>query len=119
MAKIEAGRHEIADGVIDLACVIDMVVRMSTPAAVGAELTLTVDVPRELPLVRGDERAIRQVILNLVSNAIKFTQAGGQIAQYARSESRGIEFGVPDSGVACRRRTPKSRSSGSARFRTI
>ncbi len=99
MAKIEAGRFEIADGVVDLSCVVDMVVRMTSPAAAQARLALDVNVGRDLPLLRGDERAIRQILLNLVSNAIKFTPAEGRVTIFGESRRNAVAFGVADTGV--------------------
>ncbi|MBL8834609.1 MAG: histidine kinase [Alphaproteobacteria bacterium] len=99
MAKIEAGRFEIEDGVVDLACVVDMVVRMTSPAAALARLALDVRVDRDLPLLRGDERAIRQILLNLVSNAVKFTPADGRVVVFGESRRGAVVFGVADTGV--------------------
>ena len=52
----------------------------AVPAAEGAGLTLTLDVPRRLPGVRGEQRRLRQALDAILSNAVKFTPSGGGIA---------------------------------------
>jgi two-component system cell cycle sensor histidine kinase PleC len=100
LAKIEAGGFELREAEVDLARLIADAADMMTPRAQSGGCALTVDLPRSLPLVRADERAMKQIVLNLLSNAIKFTQAGGWVTAFARLEPDGeIAFGVADSGI--------------------
>jgi signal transduction histidine kinase len=99
MAKIEAGRYELAEAPFDVASAIDAVVRMTAPAAARVGLQLDIAVDRALPLLTGDERGIRQVLLNLVSNAIKFTRPGGRVGIAARHAARAVSLAVEDTGV--------------------
>ena len=100
LAKIEAGGFELREAEIDLARLIADAVGMMMPRAQSGGCALAVDLPRSLPLVRADERAMKQIVLNLLSNAIKFTQEGGWVAAFARLEPDGeIAFGVADSGI--------------------
>src|SRR5262249_32169586 len=78
-AKAEADRLVLDEGLVDAANVVDFAFRMLAPRAAAADLTLTADVPRNI-LIRGDERRLRQIVINLLTNAIKFTHAGGHVA---------------------------------------
>jgi signal transduction histidine kinase len=63
-------------------------------------LNLSDGLPSELPAIRADARALKQVILNFLSNAIKFTPPGGRVSTGAAFDpGRGVEFSVTDSGI--------------------
>ncbi|QCN97396.1 response regulator (plasmid) [Azospirillum argentinense] len=77
LSKMEAGRLEFEDSAVDLHDVMDGVVDLITPAAQEKKLAIHVSVDPDLPpFVRGDEGRIRQVLLNLAGNAVKFTEVG-------------------------------------------
>ena len=69
------------------------------PQAERADLTLTVSLPAALPKVLVDADRIRQVIINLVHNAIKFTPAGGQVSVTARCVHDSVMVAVADTGI--------------------
>jgi signal transduction histidine kinase/CheY-like chemotaxis protein len=98
MARIEAGRLELDIARIDLRALLDDVVQLESGVARDKGLRLDVDVAADIPAcVRGDELRIQQVLLNLISNALKFTEHGGIGLTLARSED-GFEFSVRDTG---------------------
>jgi signal transduction histidine kinase/HAMP domain-containing protein len=99
LSKIEAGKMELELSVFDLPMTIDnalMLIR-ERAARKGVELHRSVD--ERLGQVQADERKIRQVLLNLFSNAIKFTPEGGRIDVGAKSVNGSIEVSVTDTGV--------------------
>jgi two-component system, cell cycle sensor histidine kinase PleC len=99
MAKIEAGKMTITPQAIDPVDPVDAALRMIRRKAEEKEIELVLDAAPNLPDIDADHRAIRQMVLNLVSNAIKFTDPGGTIT--VRVEQRGPEiyFAVTDTGI--------------------
>jgi two-component system, cell cycle sensor histidine kinase PleC len=99
LAKIEAGRYVVRAVEIDVRQAIDTAMKMFTVQASEGNVTLKVEVEQGLPLLLADERAMQQVLLNLISNAVKFTPAGGTVTAFARrSQSGGMELGASDTG---------------------
>ncbi|HEX7007495.1 MAG TPA: ATP-binding protein [Alphaproteobacteria bacterium] len=100
LSKIEAGKLEIEEQEIDPAAVVESSLRLVRDRAHKASLRLCVNVPRGLPSLRADERLLKQMLLNLLTNAIKFTPPGGRIDVAVRiTESAGMAFAVHDTGV--------------------
>jgi cell cycle sensor histidine kinase DivJ len=62
-------------------------------------IDLVTDAPQDLPDVTGDLRAFKQILLNIVSNAIKFTERGGTVAVAATFENKRLLLRVSDTGV--------------------
>lgn len=76
MSKIEAGRIEIDEGEVDIRSQINSVLRMLDSKAFGNNVTLMANVADSLPNLKGDQRLIRQILINLVINAVKFSRTG-------------------------------------------
>ncbi|MDF1736127.1 MAG: HAMP domain-containing sensor histidine kinase [Minwuia sp.] len=99
-AKIEAGAQELHLQSVDLGRLADETARMLTPQALDAGLVVQVHMADQAVVIRADERAMRQVLLNLVSNSIKFTQSGGRIDIHIGRTGSGEGFlRVDDTGV--------------------
>jgi two-component system, NtrC family, sensor kinase len=75
-SKIEAGQLKLAVADYSMRDIVHSVYSAVEPLASKKNLAFKVDVPSEMPVGRGDERKLTQVLLNLVGNAIKFTDAG-------------------------------------------
>lgn len=99
MARIETGHYDLVAERFDLRTCLDGCRRMMEPEAARLGLRLTADLPLSLGEVSADPRACRQIALNLLSNALKFTPEGGRVVLFARSEPQGFVFGVRDSGI--------------------
>jgi two-component system cell cycle sensor histidine kinase PleC len=100
LAKIEAGSWALHETEADLQPLIVETCAMMSAKAEAGGCTIGTALPAGLPYLLCDERAIKQVLLNLTSNAVKFTPAGGQISLFACVEPGGeLAFGVSDTGV--------------------
>ena len=99
MAKIEAGKMTVDLHPIDIVDPVDAAVRMIRRRAEDKDIALNLVANTGLPLVEADHRAIRQMILNLVSNAIKFTDEGGEIRVSVGQKDDEIRIAVRDNGI--------------------
>jgi signal transduction histidine kinase len=99
MAKFESGKMEVNLAPVELPTVVSQLRGTMLPLAERSELRMTIDVARDLPAVSADVPRLREIILNLVSNAIKYTPSGGMIRLEARATNRHVEITVADSGV--------------------
>jgi len=100
LAKIEAGNFALHEEIVDLRDLIGRSVMLMSGKANADGIALTSDLPRELPSILADARSLKQILLNLLSNAMKFTRRGGCIQVFARrGEGGDIVFGVRDTGV--------------------
>src|SRR5579862_3890985 len=99
MSKIEAGNFEIYPEPLDCARAIGEGCELLALRAREAGIDLRLAVPDNLPQLTADKRALHQILLNLVSNAVKFTDRGGKVTVAARAESGHILITVEDTGV--------------------
>lgn len=99
MSKIEAGKFELSEEVFDLSAVAEAAVRFVKLPAERAGVALRTAVAQNAQFVFADKRAVKQILVNLLSNGVKFTPKGGEVAIQAVLDSRGIEITVTDSGV--------------------
>jgi signal transduction histidine kinase len=97
LSKIEAGQLSLALTDYSLKDVVQSVFSAVEPLASEKRLAFTIDVPPKLPQGHGDERRITQVLLNLVGNAIKFTDAG-EVAINAAAQNGSFTVAVRDTG---------------------
>ena len=100
LAKAEAGQLDLNEEVLELKGVVDGVLRLMRERAMRNHLELSGEVSALLPPLRADPRKLRQILLNLISNAIKFTPAGGSITVMAEREPTGdLLLRVTDTGI--------------------
>jgi signal transduction histidine kinase len=99
LSKIEAGRMELELTDFDLPSAIDNALILVRERASRRGITLGHSVDERLGTIRGDERKVKQVLLNLLSNALKFTPEGGRIDVNARVQDGVAEVSVTDTGV--------------------
>ncbi len=99
LSRIEAGRYELTEERVELADVVDDCVRLLKLRANAKGLEISVIAAETLPAVWADQRALRQICLNLMSNAIKFTPKGGRVTvAIALSAGGGQRLSVKDNG---------------------
>jgi signal transduction histidine kinase len=100
VARIESGRFDPNGEVVDIAKAVLAAVRQSESAAQAGEVSVAMTLPEDLPWLRGDERLIIQALSQLVSNAVKFTDAGGFVTIEAGLTSAAEVFvSVTDTGI--------------------
>jgi len=99
MSKIEAGKFELSEEVFDFSAVAEAAVRFVKLPAERAGVALKTAVAQNAQFIFADKRAVKQILVNLLSNGVKFTPKGGEVAIQAGLDSRGIEITVSDSGV--------------------
>jgi GAF domain-containing protein len=99
LSKVEAGRMELELTDFNLPATLDNALTLVRERAARHGIALDMSVDERLDQVRADERKIRQVVLNLLSTAIKFTPEGGQIAVRALPVDGSVEVSVNDTGV--------------------
>ncbi|MDP6429064.1 MAG: ATP-binding protein [Rhodospirillales bacterium] len=100
MSAIEAGRLELSEGSLDVDAVIDTVVKLVQPRADAAGIDLQKRSNGALPVLIADERRVRQILLNLITNAVKFTQPGGEVSVAANGGGdRQLTITVTDDGI--------------------
>jgi two-component system cell cycle sensor histidine kinase PleC len=100
LAKIEGGRLLLREADVNLSALIGEVVETSQLKAKESSISLVKKVDRGFPKVRGDERGLRQIISNLLSNALKYTPPGGCVTVFAVIEPDGrLAMGVEDTGI--------------------
>lgn len=98
MSKIEAGRLDVTEATFDLQRLLAEACRTYEGAASGKGLALRCDGDEVAGTWRGDDGRIRQILLNLISNAVKFTEAGEILIQAQRIDG-GVAIAVRDRGV--------------------
>jgi signal transduction histidine kinase len=99
LSKIEAGHMELEVADFHLPSAIDNALTLVRERATRRGITLGSTIDERLGLIRGDERKVKQVLLNLLSNALKFTPEGGRIAVRAALNEGRAEVSVTDTGV--------------------
>ena len=98
-SKIEAGQMRIAHEPFDLGHAIEACVKLVSPAATRKNLALNSEISAELPkVVIGDGLRLRQIVLNLLGNAVKFTEEGGITLRASGSDTR-LVLEVMDTGI--------------------
>ena len=99
LSKVEAGRMELEPSAFSPAETIRASLAFVRERAAAHRIEVSADIPSDLPTVTADERKIRQVLLNLLTNAVKFTPDGGSIGTTAWVAEGQLEVAVKDTGI--------------------
>ncbi|HUJ57232.1 MAG TPA: ATP-binding protein [Kofleriaceae bacterium] len=99
LAKIEAGKQRLVFEHVGAEDAINEAVQLLRPAASGRGVALEAEVEPGTPQVLADPLRLRQVLVNLIDNAVKFTDRDGRVRVTARADSRGVAFRVADTGI--------------------
>jgi len=99
-SKIEAGKYTPNFSYVDIASQIDSSIKLVGGRAHDADVQISVELPAEMTPLKADERIFRQMLINLLSNSIKFTTDGGQvIVTVSQREGFGTQIEVRDTGI--------------------
>jgi len=98
LSRIETGKAELKLEPLNLNNLVDEVIAQLSPQAERQLLTVSKELAADLPSVSADSARLRHVIVNLIHNAIKFTDAGGRITVTTRGEGNSITVAIADTG---------------------
>jgi signal transduction histidine kinase len=98
LSRMEADQLQLAAEPVDLTEIVEQVRRDIAPQAAVKSLDLRIDLPPSLPLVIGDPDRLRQIVFNLVDNAVKFTERGAVRISACPTEQE-VEIVVRDTGI--------------------
>lgn len=99
ISKIEVGESTVTDKSIDVSEIIHSSVQLVKQKVAERKLTLTIEVGKEPVNLRADEQKLKQIVINLLSNSIKFTPEGGKITIQCGEHPFGYEIRVVDNGI--------------------
>ena len=98
LAMIEAGRMDLDVSEVDLGKLVEESVQIGVTNAADTEVEVVADVAKNIGTIMADEKRIRQILFNLVSNALRFTEAGGKVVISAELMGDTAKLTVKDNG---------------------
>jgi two-component system cell cycle sensor histidine kinase PleC len=100
LSKLEAGKQELHEEVLALPGLVEDSLRLVRERAASSGIELRVELAGDLPGLRADERMLKQILINLLTNAVKFTPRGGRVTVSGRVVGQGaVELAVTDTGI--------------------
>jgi len=99
LSKIESGKMEMEFKQVKFSDIVRTTIEETAPLAQNKKIKMEMSVPENLPDVYVDENKIKQVLFNLIGNALKFTPESGNITISAVENTNDIQIGVKDSGI--------------------
>jgi two-component system, OmpR family, phosphate regulon sensor histidine kinase PhoR len=99
LARIEAGKLEVQFGPVSITEVVDACEETTLLRAGRKGIDFQAELPPDLPLVKGDVRLLREVLQNLLDNAVQYTPSGGKIEVQAEAGNRDVTVTVADTGI--------------------
>ncbi|MCH7710400.1 MAG: PAS-domain containing protein, partial [Proteobacteria bacterium] len=100
LSRIEVGKLELYEEKVDVVKVVDACMMILRSRAEAGRIEIQTSLPEDVPMLMADERKLKQILLNILSNAIKFTPAGGAVTLEAYVEKDGgFVFMIRDTGI--------------------
>lgn len=99
LAKVESGAEELREETVDIAETVRAAIVFVREKAADKGVAIDLYLPREIPKLRADPGKLKQILINLLANGIKYTDPGGKVTVHVRcSHSAGILFEIADNG---------------------
>lgn len=102
VSKIEAGKRELNESPVNVAIVVESALKMTRPKAQSSNIVIQNNVDKSLPKIRAEELAIKQILINLLNNAIKFSKDDSTIIISAGVHEKEFIISVSDGGIGMR-----------------
>jgi signal transduction histidine kinase len=99
LSKLEAGQLELHEETIDLAATVEACMNLVDTQAQQSGIRLATDLDKDCSLIRADERRLRQILINLLANAVKFTPRNGEVRVSSFAAPGGLAIQVADTGI--------------------
>jgi signal transduction histidine kinase len=103
LSRLDAGQENLSEEEIDIDNLMESALRMVRPQADSSRLRVSVKMEADLPCVLVDARRIRQVLLNVLSNAVKFTPENGDVHINVDAANSGLRIRIADTGIGIAR----------------
>ena len=117
LSKVESGMDELYEEEIEVPRLVPLLMTLIKSHAEKAEVELALDLPDNLPRLIADERKLKQILVNLLGNAIKFTDPGGRVRlSVCCSDGGGFEFRIADTGIGM---APEDILTAFSKFRQV
>ena len=116
LSKVEAGRMELEPARFDVPTAIGNAMTLVRERAQRHGIALGIDVAAEVGEIVADERKFKQILLNLLTNAVKFTPDGGRVDVLARRTTDALEVAVRDTGIGSAK---EDQAAGFEEFRQV
>jgi signal transduction histidine kinase len=99
VSKLEAGKVELDDDEVEIGQMARDILHLVNERARALDIAVDLDIPADLPRLRADALKLKQVLLNLITNAIKFSHPGGRVLIGGRVAEDGLHVDVVDRGI--------------------
>ena len=99
LSKLEAGQFKLVEQYVNLVDLVESSTRFVEPQAQNGRVGLSHSIEPAVSLIRADERRMRQVLINILANAVKFTPPGGQVGLTVRRTGKGLLIQISDTGI--------------------
>ncbi len=99
LSQLESHHEDKIEQPVDLKNVIRQIVEEMKPRVAEKQMTLHIDLPPELPAVNANQDQLKQILVNLLDNAVKYTSPGGNVTIFAIEERNNVKISVKDTGM--------------------
>ena len=99
LSKLEAGKLDLVEEIVDMTKLMEDLLQLADPKARASEIRVALRSEGVVPALRADARKVKQIVLNLLINAIKFSHAGSEVAVVLRNQLGAVTVEVIDHGI--------------------